>query len=201
MGLLARYRSCGKAASSTRCASSGGRGLSASPTTTSSSSGASHGTMPSSTSWRARRRLSASRPSTLCVPSRSSSSSPSPTDSVFLQDLAWHTHQLKREYKLDTALATGRFVDHDDKVEEGALATGFDVTARAWKVRRALPLSCSLRDLSMPLTLANTARRVASASPTRPAAAPSPRNHPSRASPPSSVSRPPPRRPRTRPAP
>ncbi|KPV73509.1 uncharacterized protein RHOBADRAFT_54728 [Rhodotorula graminis WP1] len=72
--------------------------------------------------------LMASSPSSFCVPTLDI-------------DLAWHTHQLKSSYKLDTALATGRFIDHDDKVEEGALATGFDVTARAWKSRFGVPYS------------------------------------------------------------
>ncbi|GAA5842086.1 hypothetical protein JCM9279_002783 [Rhodotorula babjevae] len=72
--------------------------------------------------------LMASSPSSFCVPTLDI-------------DLAWHTHQLKAAYKLDTALATGRFIDHDDKVEEGALATGFDVTARAWKSRFGVPYS------------------------------------------------------------
>ncbi|BGP42345.1 hypothetical protein JCM10450v2_006438 [Rhodotorula kratochvilovae] len=56
-------------------------------------------------------------------------------------DLAWHTHQLKSCYKTDTVIATGRFIDHDDKVEENALATAFDVTARAWRTRFGVPYS------------------------------------------------------------
>ncbi|GAA6053304.1 hypothetical protein JCM3770_006675 [Rhodotorula araucariae] len=56
-------------------------------------------------------------------------------------DLAWHTHQLKSAYKQDTVILTARFIDHDDKVEEGALATAFDVTARAWKSRFGVPYS------------------------------------------------------------
>ncbi|KAG1799566.1 uncharacterized protein BJ212DRAFT_1401921 [Suillus subaureus] len=39
-------------------------------------------------------------------------------------DLAWHTHQLMAR----------RYVNHDDKVEEGQLATSFDITCRAWNV-------------------------------------------------------------------
>ncbi|GAA5858863.1 hypothetical protein JCM8547_007131, partial [Rhodosporidiobolus lusitaniae] len=35
----------------------------------------------------------------------------------------------------------GRFVDHDDKVEENALATSFDETARAWQMRFGVPYS------------------------------------------------------------
>ncbi|GAA5910114.1 hypothetical protein JCM8208_000960 [Rhodotorula glutinis] len=72
--------------------------------------------------------LMASSPSSFCVPTLDI-------------DLAWHTHQLKETYKFDTVMATGRFIDHDDKVEEGALATGFDVTARAWKSRFGVPYS------------------------------------------------------------
>ncbi|KAJ7063619.1 hypothetical protein C8F01DRAFT_1133725 [Mycena amicta] len=51
-------------------------------------------------------------------------------------DLAWHTHQLMAEnYAEDTLKHIGRFIDHDDKVEESHLATSFDVTCRAWKNR------------------------------------------------------------------
>ncbi|KAL8283803.1 hypothetical protein RQP46_005235 [Phenoliferia psychrophenolica] len=46
-------------------------------------------------------------------------------------DLAWHTHQLMSDkYKDDTISLLGRFVDHNDRVEEGALSTAYDVTAR-----------------------------------------------------------------------
>ncbi|KAH7907153.1 hypothetical protein BJ138DRAFT_532838 [Hygrophoropsis aurantiaca] len=44
-------------------------------------------------------------------------------------DLAWHTHQLMaKEYQNDCATLVGRYVDHDNKVEEGHLATAFDIT-------------------------------------------------------------------------
>lgn len=50
-------------------------------------------------------------------------------------DLSWHTHQLKATaYRWDTIQYIARTPDHDDKVEEGALSNGYDITARAWKV-------------------------------------------------------------------
>ncbi|OJA14891.1 hypothetical protein AZE42_13114 [Rhizopogon vesiculosus] len=50
-------------------------------------------------------------------------------------DLAWHTHQLMASlYKSDCLILVGRFIDHDDKVEEDQLATSFDLTCRAWSV-------------------------------------------------------------------
>ncbi|KAH7910332.1 hypothetical protein BJ138DRAFT_1153215 [Hygrophoropsis aurantiaca] len=55
-------------------------------------------------------------------------------------DLAWHTHQLMAgEYKNDCATLVGKYVDHDDKVEEGHLATAFDVTCRVWQDRYGVP--------------------------------------------------------------
>ncbi|KAF9230288.1 hypothetical protein BU15DRAFT_91144 [Melanogaster broomeanus] len=55
-------------------------------------------------------------------------------------DLAWHTHQLTaNHYHLDCKALVGRYVDHDDKVEENYLATTFDITCRAWKDRFGLP--------------------------------------------------------------
>ncbi|KAK7035892.1 hypothetical protein R3P38DRAFT_3484110 [Favolaschia claudopus] len=51
-------------------------------------------------------------------------------------DLVWHTHQLMAEdYANDTMRYVGRFVDHDDKVEESQLANAFDITCGAWKKR------------------------------------------------------------------
>lgn len=42
------------------------------------------------------------------------------------------------EYRDDTISLLGRFVDHNDRVEEGALSTAYDVTVRAWKVQITL---------------------------------------------------------------
>ncbi|KAF8655057.1 hypothetical protein AX16_003258 [Volvariella volvacea WC 439] len=54
-------------------------------------------------------------------------------------DLAWHTHQLmSSKYERDCMEHVGRFVDHDDKVEETGLASGFDSTFRAWQDRFGL---------------------------------------------------------------
>lgn len=66
-------------------------------------------------------------------------------------------------------LYVGRFVDHDDKVEENTLSNGFDKTAKAWRVRS------HLLDAAGAPSHAVTCR-VASAFRTRHAAAPSPRN-------------------------
>ncbi|KAG2104330.1 uncharacterized protein F5147DRAFT_579917 [Suillus discolor] len=55
-------------------------------------------------------------------------------------DLGWHTHQLMASrYQKDCLLLVGRFVDHDDKVEEGHLATSFDLTCRAWNDHYHVP--------------------------------------------------------------
>ncbi|KIK81036.1 hypothetical protein PAXRUDRAFT_15460 [Paxillus rubicundulus Ve08.2h10] len=55
-------------------------------------------------------------------------------------DLAWHTHQLMaNQYHSDCKSLVGRYVDHDDKVEEDHLATAFDITCRAWNDRYGLP--------------------------------------------------------------
>ncbi|KAJ7891315.1 hypothetical protein B0H14DRAFT_2560884 [Mycena olivaceomarginata] len=43
--------------------------------------------------------------------------------------------QLFPQYSKDTIQFVGRFVDHDDKVEESHLASSFDNTCRAWKSR------------------------------------------------------------------
>ncbi|GAA5856560.1 hypothetical protein JCM8547_005863 [Rhodosporidiobolus lusitaniae] len=56
-------------------------------------------------------------------------------------DLAWHTHQLMARYKTDVKVYVGRFVDHDDKVEENALADSFERTAKAWQSRYGTPYS------------------------------------------------------------
>ncbi|KAI6008032.1 hypothetical protein EDC04DRAFT_2777713 [Pisolithus marmoratus] len=55
-------------------------------------------------------------------------------------DLAWHTHQLiAQRYDEECMELVGRYVDHDDKVEENKLATSFDVTCRAWQNQYGLP--------------------------------------------------------------
>ncbi|KIY68411.1 hypothetical protein CYLTODRAFT_374384 [Cylindrobasidium torrendii FP15055 ss-10] len=51
-------------------------------------------------------------------------------------DLAWHTHQLKSaQYENDCWVYVGRFVDHNDRVEEDKLSNAFDITCRAWESR------------------------------------------------------------------
>ncbi|KAI0049887.1 hypothetical protein FA95DRAFT_1488384 [Auriscalpium vulgare] len=48
-------------------------------------------------------------------------------------DLVWHTHQLTGPcYQRDCKAYVGRYVNHDDKVEETHLANAFDLTCRAW---------------------------------------------------------------------
>ncbi|KDQ53342.1 hypothetical protein JAAARDRAFT_161844 [Jaapia argillacea MUCL 33604] len=55
-------------------------------------------------------------------------------------DLAWHTHQLyAARYAEDCKSFVGKYVDHDDKVEENRLAMAFDLTCRAWKNRYEVP--------------------------------------------------------------
>ncbi|KAG6811588.1 hypothetical protein H0H92_006711 [Tricholoma furcatifolium] len=51
-------------------------------------------------------------------------------------DLAWHTHQLMgHKYNLDCRDCVGRYIDHDDKVEESKLSNSFESTAALWKER------------------------------------------------------------------
>jgi len=49
-------------------------------------------------------------------------------------DLAWHTHQLAplRYYMYCISHTTGKLVNHDDKVEEGALSDGFEWTCQQY---------------------------------------------------------------------
>ncbi|KAI0720627.1 hypothetical protein C8Q72DRAFT_890601 [Fomitopsis betulina] len=57
-------------------------------------------------------------------------------------DLVWHTHQLTAgRYAEDCKTYVGRYVDHDDKVEENRLANGFDLTCKAWQHRFKVPYS------------------------------------------------------------
>ncbi|QRW11330.1 dammaradiene synthase [Ceratobasidium sp. AG-Ba] len=55
-------------------------------------------------------------------------------------DLAWHTHQLKHEaYRTQTLSILGKFVDHDDKIEENKLSDAYDQTAKYWEQRFGVP--------------------------------------------------------------
>ncbi|THU97514.1 hypothetical protein K435DRAFT_721816 [Dendrothele bispora CBS 962.96] len=55
-------------------------------------------------------------------------------------DLVWHTHQLlARKYRKDCSTLLGKFLDHDDKVEEGRLALSFELTTKLWQDRFGLP--------------------------------------------------------------
>ncbi|KAG8721756.1 hypothetical protein FRC09_007415 [Ceratobasidium sp. 395] len=55
-------------------------------------------------------------------------------------DLAWHTHQLKQEaYRTQTLSLLGRFVDHDDKIEDNKLSDAYDQTAKYWEQRWGVP--------------------------------------------------------------
>ncbi|KAG8735955.1 hypothetical protein FRC10_009959 [Ceratobasidium sp. 414] len=54
-------------------------------------------------------------------------------------DLAWHTHQLKQEaYRTQTLSLLGRFVDHDDKIEDNKLSDAYDQTAKYWEASRVI---------------------------------------------------------------
>lgn len=49
-------------------------------------------------------------------------------------DLAWHTHQLSPKAYFDYSnKVCGRFVDHDDKIEEDKLATAFEWTSKVYQ--------------------------------------------------------------------
>nr|POE65285.1 glycine-rich domain-containing protein 2 [Quercus suber] len=57
-------------------------------------------------------------------------------------DLAWHTHQLSaRGYMNYTIKATKQFIDHDDKVAETALNTGFAWTSKTYQKLYGEPYS------------------------------------------------------------
>jgi len=49
-------------------------------------------------------------------------------------DLAWHTHQLKpHAYFAYTTRKTGRFINHDDKIEETKLGNAFEWTSKVYQ--------------------------------------------------------------------
>ena len=51
-------------------------------------------------------------------------------------DLAWHTHQLSpMAYNQYTTLRLGRFIDHDDKLDEGKLNEAFEWTTKIYQER------------------------------------------------------------------
>ncbi|KZT63753.1 hypothetical protein DAEQUDRAFT_699761 [Daedalea quercina L-15889] len=55
-------------------------------------------------------------------------------------DLVWHTHQLMAgQYADDCMEYVGRYIDHDDKVEENHLSNAFDLTCTAWSKRFKVP--------------------------------------------------------------
>ncbi|KAF8548607.1 hypothetical protein OG21DRAFT_1422787 [Imleria badia] len=78
-------------------------------------------------------------------------------------DLAWHTHQLRATYyHADCKQVVGRYIDHDDKVDEDHLATGFDITCRAWINRYGLPYTycgCPLPGTTLGQRLRNALSR------------------------------------------
>ncbi|PCH43724.1 hypothetical protein WOLCODRAFT_75486 [Wolfiporia cocos MD-104 SS10] len=50
-------------------------------------------------------------------------------------DLVWHTHQLMaKQYSTDCRSYVGRYIDHDDKIEENYLNESLEATGRAWEV-------------------------------------------------------------------
>ncbi|KAG9228913.1 hypothetical protein BJ875DRAFT_547388 [Amylocarpus encephaloides] len=49
-------------------------------------------------------------------------------------DLAWHTHQLSpRSYSDFTIAQCAKFIDHDDKISEDLLETGFEFTSKTYE--------------------------------------------------------------------
>ncbi|KAI0474672.1 hypothetical protein F4859DRAFT_521764 [Xylaria cf. heliscus] len=49
-------------------------------------------------------------------------------------DLAWHTHQLSpASYNEWMCSKTGRFIDHDDKIDENKLSTSFEWTSKVYQ--------------------------------------------------------------------
>jgi len=55
-------------------------------------------------------------------------------------DLVWHSHQLSGpRYHKDCKTNVGRYIDHDDKVEQFHLSDAFDATCRAWEKRYGVP--------------------------------------------------------------
>ncbi|KAH6605065.1 hypothetical protein Trco_006772, partial [Trichoderma cornu-damae] len=49
-------------------------------------------------------------------------------------DLAWHTHQLTpNDYYAYTVKTTGKFIDHDDKIEENKLSEAFEWTTKIYQ--------------------------------------------------------------------
>jgi hypothetical protein len=51
-------------------------------------------------------------------------------------DLAWHTHQLSpSQYYADTPKLAGRYLNHDDKVVQDKLDTGFTTTRDQYRIR------------------------------------------------------------------
>jgi hypothetical protein len=49
-------------------------------------------------------------------------------------DLGWHTHQLSTKAYFDyTFVHCKKFIDHDDKLDEDALSTGFEWTSKTYE--------------------------------------------------------------------
>ncbi|TID21286.1 hypothetical protein E2P81_ATG04572 [Venturia nashicola] len=58
-------------------------------------------------------------------------------------DLAWHTHQLNplEYYAYSDKMCYGRYIDHDDKIEETALSDAFTWTSKAYADKYGEPYS------------------------------------------------------------
>jgi hypothetical protein len=53
-------------------------------------------------------------------------------------DLAWHTHQLSPyAYYIYSMRQTNKFIDHDDKMDEGKLGEAFEWTSKTYQIRYA----------------------------------------------------------------
>ncbi|KAH9035881.1 hypothetical protein EDB85DRAFT_2211533, partial [Lactarius pseudohatsudake] len=70
-------------------------------------------------------------------------------------DLVWHSHQLSGpRYHKDCRTNVGRYIDHDDKVEQFHLSDAFDATCRAWEKRYGIPYTQCGRPLTIGQKLA-----------------------------------------------
>ncbi|KAH9044046.1 hypothetical protein EDB83DRAFT_2295197 [Lactarius deliciosus] len=72
-------------------------------------------------------------------------------------DLVWHSHQLSGpRYHKDCKTNVGRYIDHDDKVEQLHLSDAFDATCRAWEKRYGIPYT----QCGCPLTIRQKLARL-----------------------------------------
>ncbi|TFY63748.1 hypothetical protein EVJ58_g3067 [Rhodofomes roseus] len=91
-------------------------------------------------------------------------------------DLVWHTHQMMAgRYSDDCKRYVGRYIDHDDKVEENRIANAFDITCQAWQQRLKVPYThcgCPLPGDTIGDRLQRLTRKFMSNKVSRPPASP-----------------------------